>query len=102
MPASIVDIEALPPLLAANARLIGVDLGTKTIGLALSDTRRTIASPLETLKRTKFRPNAERLLKIAKLHDVGGFVIGLPRNTWTAPKVRARKRPAPSCETSRR
>jgi putative holliday junction resolvase len=80
MPASIVDIEALPPLLAANARLIGVDLGTKTIGLALSDTRRTIASPLETLKRTKFRPDAERLLKIAKLHNVGALVIGLPRN----------------------
>ena len=80
MPASIVDLEALPPLLAANARLIGVDLGTKTIGLALSDTRRTIASPLETLKRSKFRPDAERLLAIAKLHDVGALVIGLPRN----------------------
>jgi len=80
MPAAIVDLEALPPLLAANARLIGVDLGTKTIGLALSDTRRTIASPLETLKRTKFRPDAERLLAIAKLHDVGALVIGLPRN----------------------
>jgi putative holliday junction resolvase len=80
MPAAIVNLEALPPLLAANARLIGVDLGTKTIGLALSDTRRTIASPLETLKRTKFRPDAERLLAIAKLHDVGALVIGLPRN----------------------
>jgi putative Holliday junction resolvase len=80
MPAPIVDLEALPPLLAADARLIGVDLGTKTIGLALSDTRRTIASPLETLKRTKFRPDAERLLAIAKLHDAGALVIGLPRN----------------------
>jgi putative holliday junction resolvase len=80
MPAPIVALEALPPLLVPNARLIGVDLGTKTIGLALSDTRRTIASPLETLKRTKFRPDAERLLAIAKLHDVGALVIGLPRN----------------------
>ena len=80
MPAPIVDLEALPSLLAPDARLIGVDLGEKTIGLALSDTRRTIASPLETLKRTKFRPDAERLLAIAKLHDVGAFVIGLPRN----------------------
>ena len=80
MSASIVDLEMLPPLLAPNARLIGVDLGTKTIGLALSDTRRTIASPLETLKRTKFRPDVERLLKIAKLHDAGALVIGLPRN----------------------
>jgi putative holliday junction resolvase len=80
MPAAIVALEALPSLLVPNARLIGVDLGTKTIGLALSDTRRTIASPLETLKRTKFRPDAERLLAIAKLHDVGALVIGLPRN----------------------
>src|SRR5476649_804468 len=80
MPAAIVELEALLPLLAPNVRLIGVDLGTKTIGLALSDTRRTIASPLETLKRTKFCPDAERLLKIAKLHDVGALVIGLPRN----------------------
>src|SRR5205085_311103 len=80
MPAPIVALEALPPLLAPNARLIGVDLGQKTIGLALSDTRRTIASPLETLKRTKFRPDAARLLALAKLHDVGGLVIGLPRN----------------------
>ena len=80
MPAPLVDLQALPPLLAPHARLIGIDLGTKTIGLALSDTRRTIASPLETLKRTKFRPDAERLLAIAKLHDVGALVIGLPRN----------------------
>ena len=80
MPASIVALEALPSLVAPNARLLGVDLGDKTIGLALSDTRRTIASPLETLRRTKFRVDAERLLAIAKLHGVGALVIGLPRN----------------------
>jgi len=80
MPAPIVALEALPPLLAPNARLIGVDLGEKTIGLALSDTRRTIASPLQTLRRTKFRPDAQRLLALAKLHDVGALVVGLPRN----------------------
>ena len=80
MPAPIVALEALPPLLAPNARLIGVDLGDKTIGLALSDTRRTIASPLQTLRRTKFRPDAQRLLALAKLHDVGALVVGLPRN----------------------
>ncbi len=80
MPAPIVALEALPPLLAPNARLIGVDLGDKTIGLALSDTRRTIASPLQTLRRTKFRPDAQRLLALAKLHDAGALVIGLPRN----------------------
>ena len=80
MPAPIVDLEALPRLLAPHARILGLDLGEKTIGLALSDTRRTIASPLETLKRGKFRADAERLLAIAKLHEVGALVIGLPRN----------------------
>jgi len=80
MPAQIIALEALPPLLAPQARLLGVDLGDKTIGLALSDSRRIIASPLETLKRTKFRADAERLLALAKLHDVGALVVGLPRN----------------------
>jgi len=80
MPAPIVELSALEALLPKDARLFGVDLGEKTIGLALSDVRRTIASPFETLKRTKFRADAERLLALAKLHDVGGFVIGLPRN----------------------
>jgi putative Holliday junction resolvase len=76
----IVELTDLPPLLAKDARLLGLDLGEKTIGLALSDVNRTIASPLETLKRTKFRPDAERLLTLAREHGIGGFVIGLPRN----------------------
>jgi putative Holliday junction resolvase len=80
MPAQVVELAALEALLPKDARLFGVDLGEKTIGLALSDVRRTIASPFETLKRTKFRADAEKLLALAKLHEVGGFVIGLPRN----------------------
>lgn len=80
MSAPLVALEDLPRLLAPNARIIGIDLGEKTIGLSLSDTRRTIASPLETLKRTKFRSDANRLLALARLHDVGGFIVGLPRN----------------------
>jgi putative Holliday junction resolvase len=80
MPAQVVELAALKALLPKDARLFGVDLGEKTIGLALSDVRRTIASPFETLKRTKFRADAEKLLALAKLHEVGGFVIGLPRN----------------------
>lgn len=75
----VVELADLPPLVA-YARLFGLDLGEKTIGIALSDARRTIASPLETLKRTKFQPDAARLLQLARLHGVGGFVIGLPRN----------------------
>ncbi len=75
----VVELADLPPLVA-NARLFGLDLGEKTIGIALSDARRTIASPLETLKRTKFQPDAQRLLQLARQYGVGGFVVGLPRN----------------------
>ncbi|HSM19470.1 MAG TPA: Holliday junction resolvase RuvX [Hyphomicrobiales bacterium] len=66
--------------LKPGARLIGVDLGTKTIGLALSDVGRSIASPLVTLKRTKFHADADRLLALCVEHGVGGLVIGLPVN----------------------
>ena len=63
-----------------GARLIGLDLGTKTIGLALSDLGRQIASPLETIKRVKFTPDALRLKAICERHAVGGLVLGLPLN----------------------
>lgn len=80
MPACICEIDELPALLAPQARLIGVDLGEKTIGLALSDVNRTIASPLETLPRGKFKADAEKLLALATKFGVGGLVIGLPKN----------------------
>ncbi len=80
MPARLCEIDELAGLLAPNARLIGVDLGEKTIGLALSDVNRTIASPLETLPRGKFKADAEKLLALAMKFGVGGLVIGLPRN----------------------
>ncbi|MFE1601194.1 Holliday junction resolvase RuvX [Methylobacterium sp. ID0610] len=63
-----------------GARLLGLDLGTKTIGLALSDVGRRIASPLETIKRVKFTPDAQRLASLARKHGVGGLVVGLPLN----------------------
>ena len=59
---------------------MGIDLGTKTIGLALSDVERRLASPLETLKRGKFSVDADILLARARKFDVAGFVIGLPLN----------------------
>ena len=62
------------------ARLLGLDLGTKTIGLALSDVERRIATPLETIQRIKFRQDAAALLKVAEKHTVAGLVIGLPLN----------------------
>jgi putative Holliday junction resolvase len=67
---------ALPP----GRRLIGIDAGTKTLGLALSDVTRTIASALETIRRTKFMADAARLLSLAEEHAIAGFVLGLPSN----------------------
>jgi len=67
---------ALPP----NARLIGLDLGEKTIGVAVSDTLRTIATPRVTLKRGKFGADAASLGKLIAEEGVGGLVIGLPLN----------------------
>ena len=74
------ELLALMDSLRPRARLIGVDLGTKTIGLALSDVERRIATPLETIKRVKFTRDAERIKTLAANHDVGGFVVGLPLN----------------------
>jgi putative Holliday junction resolvase len=65
---------------ASSGRLIGIDGGTKTLGLSLSDVTRTIASALETIKRTKFTADAARLLALAAEHGVTGLVLGLPRN----------------------
>lgn len=65
---------------AQPGRFIGIDGGTKTLGLALSDVTRTIASPLETIRRTKFTADAARLLSLAREHGVVGLVLGLPRN----------------------
>ena len=68
--------EILPP----RGRLLGVDLGKKTIGLALSDLSRKIASPLDTLLRTKFKKDAVQLSQICTTQQVKGLVIGLPIN----------------------
>ncbi|MEE4238856.1 MAG: Holliday junction resolvase RuvX [Anderseniella sp.] len=72
--------EELAVLLDAPAPLIGLDLGSKTIGVAVSDRLRGIASPRETVKRTKFAADAARLLDIAATEKAAGFVLGLPVN----------------------
>ena len=77
---SIVDIVGLKSALAPGVRLLGLDLGEKTIGLALSDTRLTIATPMETLKRGKFAADAAKLDAIVAGQSVGGLVVGLPLN----------------------
>ncbi len=68
----------LPALLPRHARLMGLDLGTKTIGLALSDVLRTIATPYDTIRRVKFTPDVTLLLSMLDKEGVGGLVIGLP------------------------
>lgn len=80
MQAEILELSALPERLARFDRLMGVDLGTKTIGLALSDVERSLASPLETIRRVKFGPDSDRMLSLAEKYSVAGFVIGLPLN----------------------
>ena len=66
--------------LPRDGALMGLDLGTKTIGVAVSDTSRRIASPLETVRRTKFAADAAALLKLAGPRRIAGIVLGLPRN----------------------
>lgn len=61
-------------------RLLGLDLGSKTIGLAISDGRRTLASPIDTIRRKKFTADAATLIAIAAEREIGGFVLGLPLN----------------------
>lgn len=66
--------------LPQHGALAGLDLGTKTIGVAVSDLMQQVATPLETIKRKKFTVDADALLKIAQNRDVKGFVLGLPLN----------------------
>jgi putative Holliday junction resolvase len=65
---------------ATGRRFLGLDIGTKTIGLALSDVLGMIATPTETLRRGKFMDDAKKLLAMVKQHDVGALVLGLPLN----------------------
>ncbi|MEM9838679.1 MAG: Holliday junction resolvase RuvX [Pseudomonadota bacterium] len=73
-------ITTLEDMRATEGPLLGLDVGVKTIGLALSDPARTLATPLETIKRTKFTADAESLLEIASERGVVGLILGLPRN----------------------
>lgn len=66
--------------LAPGAALAGLDIGDKTVGVAVSDGMRQVATPLETIRRKKFTADAERLLTIAAGRRLGGFVLGLPYN----------------------
>ena len=71
-------IERIKETLAPEQRLLGLDVGARTIGLALSDVSLTVATPMETIRRGKFAEDAGRLRTIIAAEDVGGLVIGLP------------------------
>jgi putative Holliday junction resolvase len=66
--------------LAEKGKLMGLDLGTKTNGVPISDSLRMAASPIETIRRAKFTADAERLLALIAQHDVTGIIVGLPLN----------------------
>ena len=76
----IISLPDLGPLLKPGRRLLGLDLGEKTIGVALSDTTRSVATPLQTLKRGRFKTDAQTLTKLIAEHGVGGLIVGLPLN----------------------
>lgn len=75
-----ITIEALAELLQPGSRLLGLDVGSKTIGLALSDATRAVATPLTTIRRTKFAKDVGELMEIIESRDVFALVIGLPLN----------------------
>lgn len=73
-------IEDLAAALAPMRAVAGLDLGEKTIGVAVSDPMLSVASPLQTIRRTKFTKDAEALLALVAARDLGGLILGLPRN----------------------
>jgi putative Holliday junction resolvase len=80
MPAKVLPLVEIAPLLPARGALLGIDLGTKTIGVAASDPDRKLAAGVETIARTAFSADAKRLLALAAERRAAGFVLGLPLN----------------------
>lgn len=77
---AVLDLEAFAAALPARAPVAGVDLGEKTIGVAMSDVTRAIASPLELIRKTQFTKDAAALLALMDGRGAAGLVIGLPVN----------------------
>jgi putative Holliday junction resolvase len=80
MPALILPLSEIVPHLPARGALIGLDLGTKTIGVAASDPDRRLATAVETVARKAFQADAARLLALASERNAAAFVLGLPLN----------------------
>src|SRR5512144_376576 len=90
---SLVNVVQLRPLVLPSRRLLGLDVGAKTIGLALSDVTWSVASPVRTLARSRLATDLEALRALARELDVGGLVIGLP--------VEMNGREGPRCQSVR-
>lgn len=72
--------NTIDALSQTSGALLGLDIGVKTIGVAVSDPARSLATPLETIKRTKFTQDMNTLIEWASARNVTGFVLGWPRN----------------------
>ena len=74
------DIADFAAALAPGRAIAGLDLGTKTIGVAISDRLLSAATPTEVIRRKKFTLDAARLVEIAQTRELAGIILGLPRN----------------------
>ncbi|CAN7160074.1 Holliday junction resolvase RuvX [Phenylobacterium sp. LjRoot225] len=77
---AVLDLTDLPATLPAYTPVVGLDLGERTIGVAVSDATRTVASPMATIRKTKFTDDAKRLFALMESRGAAGVVIGLPVN----------------------
>ncbi len=77
---AVTELVEISQALRPGSRLMGLDLGSKTIGLALSDVTLMIASPFQLIKRSKFTADAKKLESLIDDYDVGGLILGLPFN----------------------
>jgi len=74
------NLPELPKLLKKNQCLLGIDYGSKTIGIAVSDPNLRVASPLTSITRKKFPQDAAALIQIISERTIGGLIMGLPKN----------------------
>ena len=97
----IMELQAFAAILPPAGRLLGLDVGTKTIGVAVSDATRFIATPLETVQRKKLALDLGRLAVLASERQVAGIVIGLPVNMdgTMGPRVQSVRQFAKDCAT---
>lgn len=84
-------LDEFVQLLESGQRLFGLDLGSKTIGVAVSDLTRSIATPVDTIRRKKFKEDAIILLDLVQEYEIAGIIIGYPINLdgSTGPRVQA-------------